>query len=95
MNEPRGKSEVNDELLGETRAPALSRTAGPRRQAPGNAPAILDEFVPVTGYDRKYAIRLLLGPIQLPQPIRRPRAAHYGAAGGQRATAHQQPGRRG
>src|SRR5437879_13461942 len=39
---------------------------------------ILDEFVAVTGYERKYAIRLLLGPIKPPQPIRRPRAAHYG-----------------
>jgi len=44
----------------------------------GQRSVILDEFVAVTGYDRKYAIRLLLGPIQLPQPIRRPRAAHYG-----------------
>ena len=41
---------------------------------------ILDEFVAVTGYDRKYAIRLLLGPIRPPAPIRRLRAAHYGPA---------------
>ena len=34
-----------------------------------------DEFVAVTGYDRKYAIRLLLGPIRPPAPIRRPRGA--------------------
>jgi hypothetical protein len=34
--------------------------------------------VAVTGYERKYAIRLLLGPIRPPAPIRRPRAAHYG-----------------
>jgi Zinc-binding dehydrogenase len=40
---------------------------------------ILDEFVAVTGYERKYAIRLLLGPIRPPQPIRRPRAASYGS----------------
>jgi hypothetical protein len=39
---------------------------------------ILNEFIAVTGYDRKYAIRVLLGPIQPPAPIRRPRAAHYG-----------------
>jgi hypothetical protein len=39
---------------------------------------ILDEFVAVTGYERKYAIRLLLGPIHPPAPIRRPRAPHYG-----------------
>jgi hypothetical protein len=44
----------------------------------GQRSAILDEFVAVTGYERKYAIRLLLGPIRLPEPIRRPRAAHYG-----------------
>ena len=46
----------------------------------GQRSVILDEFVAVTGYERKYATRLLLGPIQPPQPIRRPRAAHYGAA---------------
>src|ERR687885_2353699 len=44
----------------------------------GQRSAILDEFVAVTGYDRKYAIRLLLGPIHPPAPIRRPRAAQYG-----------------
>jgi hypothetical protein len=44
----------------------------------GQRSVILDEFVAVTGYDRKYAIRLLLGPIRPPAPIRRPRAAHYG-----------------
>ena len=44
----------------------------------GQRSAILDEFVAVTGYERKYAIRLLLGPIRPPEPIRRPRVAHYG-----------------
>jgi hypothetical protein len=44
----------------------------------GERSAILDEFVAVTGYDRKYAIRALLGPIRPPAPIRRPRAAPYG-----------------
>jgi hypothetical protein len=44
----------------------------------GERSAILDEFVAVTGYDRKYAIRALLGPIHPPAPIHRPRAAHYG-----------------
>jgi hypothetical protein len=39
---------------------------------------ILDEFCAATGYNRKYAIRLLLGPIRPPVPIRRPRAAYYG-----------------
>ena len=45
----------------------------------GQRSVILDEFVAATGYDRKYAIRLLLGPIRPPQPIRRPRVALYGA----------------
>ena len=44
----------------------------------GQRSVILDEFVAATGYERKYAIRLLLGPIKPPQPIRRPRAAQYG-----------------
>jgi Integrase core domain len=44
----------------------------------GQRSVILDEFVAVTGYERKYAIRLLLGPIRPPAPIRRPRVAHYG-----------------
>jgi hypothetical protein len=46
----------------------------------GQRSVILDEFVAVTGYDRKYAIRLLLGPIRPPASIRRPRAVHYGLA---------------
>src|SRR5437773_11673592 len=46
----------------------------------GQRSVILDEFVAVTGYDRKYAIRLLLGPIGPPAPIRRARAAHYGSS---------------
>jgi hypothetical protein len=44
----------------------------------GQRSIILDEFVAVTGYDRKYAMRLLLGPMRPPAPISRPRAAHYG-----------------
>lgn len=43
----------------------------------GQRSAILDEFVAVTGYERKYAIRLLLGPIRPPDPIRGPRAPRY------------------
>src|SRR5713101_5044468 len=46
----------------------------------GQRSVILDEFVAVTGYERKYAIRLLLGPIRPPEPIRRSRTGHYGAA---------------
>jgi len=41
---------------------------------------ILDEFVAATGYARKYAIRLLTGPIREPAPIQRPRAPRYDAA---------------
>jgi hypothetical protein len=44
----------------------------------GQRSAMLDEFVAVTGYERKYAIRLLLGPIKPLEPIHRPRAPHYG-----------------
>ena len=47
----------------------------------GQRSVILDEFVAVTGYDRKYAIRLLLGPVKAPQPIRRPRAAQLWSSG--------------
>lgn len=40
---------------------------------------ILDEFVAVTGYDRKYAIRLLSRPIRMiNKEIRRPRERRYG-----------------
>ena len=39
---------------------------------------ILDEFVAATGYQRKYAIRVLSQPLPVPAPIRRPRARHYG-----------------
>jgi len=53
------------------------RAAVPGRQA-WTLSAILDAFVAVTGYERKYAIRLLLGPIRPREPLRRPRAAHYG-----------------
>ena len=41
---------------------------------------ILDEFVAATGYARKYAIRVLTGPIRPPAPIARPRAPRYDAA---------------
>ncbi len=41
---------------------------------------ILDEFIASTGYARKYAIRLLHGPVRPPAPIRRSRALHSGPA---------------
>jgi len=42
--------------------------------------SILDEFVAATGYERKYAIRLLNGPVRLPAMIQRQRKPRYGAA---------------
>jgi hypothetical protein len=41
---------------------------------------IRDEFVATTGYARKYAIRLLTGPVTPPAPIQRPRAPRHGPA---------------
>jgi hypothetical protein len=41
---------------------------------------ILDEFVAATGYERKYAIRLLNSPVRPPLVIQRRRAPRYGAA---------------
>lgn len=41
---------------------------------------ILNEFLAVTGYDRKYAVRLLAKPVPVPGPIHRPRAPRYGRA---------------
>jgi hypothetical protein len=41
---------------------------------------ILDEFVASTGYARKYAIRLLHGPVRPPAPIHRTRTPRYGPA---------------
>jgi hypothetical protein len=63
----------------------LLQTA-PRYQAANHAhkSIILDEFVAATGYERKYAIRLLTHPVAPPAPIRRPRAPQvwFGSAGG-------------
>jgi hypothetical protein len=41
---------------------------------------ILDEFIAITGYARKYAIRLLRGPVRTPAPMQRARAPRYGPA---------------
>jgi hypothetical protein len=59
----------------------LLQTA-PRYQAASHSQksTILDEFVAATGYERKYAIRLLSSPVTPPAPIKRPRAPHYGPA---------------
>ncbi|MDQ6905653.1 MAG: transposase [Chloroflexota bacterium] len=59
----------------------LARVAPRYRSAPPSQKSvILDEFVAVTGYDRKYAIRLLAHPIPVPLPLARPRERFYGAA---------------
>jgi hypothetical protein len=59
----------------------VALVAGRYREAPGHQKAaILDEFVAVTGYARKYAIRLLRRPeLAASGPIRRPRARRYTA----------------
>ncbi|MDQ6831865.1 MAG: transposase, partial [Chloroflexota bacterium] len=59
----------------------LARVA-PRYQnaTPQQKSVILDEFVAVTGYDRKYAIRLLAHPAPVPLPLTRPREPIYGRA---------------
>jgi hypothetical protein len=58
----------------------LAQTA-PRYQEAGHQQksVILDEFVAATGYARKYAIRLLAGPVVAPRPaITRSRERRYG-----------------
>ncbi len=59
----------------------LARVA-PRYQSapPSQKSVILDEFVAVTGYARKYAIRLLAHPVTPPIPLTRPRERLYGRA---------------
>ena len=54
----------------------------PRYQEASNSrkSRILDEFVATTGYARKYAIRLLRGPVRVPAPVRRTRTPRYGPA---------------
>jgi len=57
------------ELLGQV---AARYSEASRKERSG----ILDEFVAVTGFDRKYAIRLITGPtLEISGPIRRPRPA--------------------
>jgi hypothetical protein len=59
----------------------LARVAPRYRSAPPQQKSvILDEFVAVTGYARKYAIRLLAHPVLVPLPLTRPRERFYGAA---------------
>ena len=47
---------------------------------PPQKSVILTEFVAVTGYARKYAIRLLAHPVPVPLPLTRPRERFYGRA---------------
>jgi hypothetical protein len=60
----------------------LLASVAPRYQAARRVQktVILDEFLAATGYDRKYAIRLLAHPPTTPVPIRRPRPRRYGPA---------------
>ncbi len=64
-----------------TRQEVLVRVAPRYQEARGAQKSrILDEFIATTGYARKYAIRLLHGPVQAPAPIHRTRAPRYGPA---------------
>lgn len=59
----------------------LAQTAPRYREAShAHKSIILNEFVAATGYARKYAIRLLQGPIAKPAPITRRRPPQYGRA---------------
>ncbi len=59
----------------------LARVAPRYQEAGGQQKSrILDEFVAITGYARKYAIRLLHGPVRAPAPIHRVRTPRYGPA---------------
>jgi hypothetical protein len=63
------------------RREVLARVAARYGEASrGQKGIILDEFVATSGYDRKYAIRLLSQPVRLPAPIQRPRERRYGPA---------------
>ena len=55
-------------------APRYQAANGPQKSR------ILDEFIATTGYARKYAIRLLHGPVRAPAPIHHARAPQYGPA---------------
>ncbi len=64
----------------EAKRELLLQTRGRYREASrARRSVILDEFVAATGYERKYAIRLLRSPvIPPPAPIKRPRERRYG-----------------
>jgi Integrase core domain len=59
----------------------LAQVAPPYHEARRTERSIvLSEFVAVTGYDRKYAIRLLARPLSPPRALKRPRERVYGPA---------------
>jgi hypothetical protein len=61
------------------RREVLTQVAPRYREAGGKQKSqILSEFVATTGYARKYAIRLLSGPVYRPEPIHRSRPPRYG-----------------
>jgi len=62
---------------------------------PKQKSVILDEFIAVTGYARKYAIRLLAHPVITPLPLTRPRP-HFSSPPRSpgRAGCRRLPGRR-
>jgi hypothetical protein len=65
----------------QARQELLVRVAPRYQEARGRQRSqILDEFIAITGYARKYAIRLLHGPVRAPAPIQRARASRYGPA---------------
>jgi hypothetical protein len=71
----------------------LAQTAPRYREASLAQKSIIpDEFIAATAYARKYAIRLLCGPIALPAPITRRRSPLYDAAvGGAPLEQHTRP----
>ncbi len=65
----------------QARQELLVRVAPRYQEARGRQRShILDEFIAITGYARKYAIRLLHSPVRAPAPIQRARASRYGPA---------------
>lgn len=65
----------------QARRELLVRVAPRYQEARGRQRShILDEFIAITGYARKYAIRLLHSPVHAPAPIVRTRAPRYGPA---------------
>src|SRR5260221_1669301 len=80
MRSAEGGSSVRSYMSFQAKRELLAQVICRYRDATGRQKSrILDEFVAVTGYARKYAIRLLTQP-ELPpvKPLTRPRARRYG-----------------